>query len=327
MLSSCKKEGPPAIKDYYKTGIIEGEYLNENGDNPTIKRSSLFVSPAIKLLNADIIGTIENGRAYLKFRNVRFNDDLGTYAIGDLEKDIIVEEVIDGKWQSSDEAFVNSSKDQRLGVVLVIDNSTSLAEKISDVRNAALRFVDVLRASFPPGKVEVGLVVFSGVVDEYEPTDNLYQVQENISKIGQGQAATNLYTAVNTGLDMVHKLDESDFRPDGVALISFTDGVNDGGLISLDELLANLKQPTLNGGTVPSYVIAYEGGNGVDSKLPQIASNGGIFQKTTDSESLIGIFVNIANKVSALYAVTYDRSPLVVRNPKKFRIRFKLKLS
>lgn len=325
-LVSCKKEDLPNITDYYKIGIIEGEYLNVSGANPSINRNKLFVSPVVKLQNSDATGVITNKRAQLIFNNVRFNDELGTYAILDLKKDIVVEDYREGKWVNSVESFIFPNKNQKLGIVLVIDNSSSLDDKIADVKNAAVSFIETMQESFIPGNLEVGLVIFSRDIFQVPPTNNLDEVKSYILQLSRGEAATNLYTAIKTGLDMTQSIDQSSFDPDGVAIVSFTDGVNEGGIVTYDQLITNLKQTTQDGGTIPSYVVAYEGGNGVDPKLSGIATNGGVFQKTPDSKGLTKIFQNIANKVSAVYSLIYDRNDLQVAEPVKFRARFRLKL-
>jgi VWFA-related protein len=136
-------------------------------------------------------------------------DKKGNPALGLTKQDFTVFE--DGKPQ---EIAFFSAAEQPISMALVVDTSGSMVDKIEDVRDAVLHFIDALR----PGD-EVFLLRFSTDVEVLtEPGDNPDRVRRAVERL-RPSGGTALFDSVVESLDAIRR-----GRHQKKAVLLITDG-------------------------------------------------------------------------------------------------------
>jgi VWFA-related protein len=127
-------------------------------------------------------------------------------------------------------------------LVLLIDLSGSVRDKLRLIRRAALRFVEAIRP-----EDRVGIVVFSGASRVISPlTNDREALKERIETIDKPEGGTNFYDALDETLKMV----DSSISGERNAIVIMSDGVDnalpgvpgDGSDITFNELFDRVQE-------------------------------------------------------------------------------------
>lgn len=241
---------------------------------------------------------------------------IGTYVKDDfelLEDDAPV-------WASESNLTINKKTDvfDTLKVVLMLDNSTSLASNIEQIRQAATMLAYNLVTTTIDGKklnVQVAVYTFSEKVEKLtdfiSDKDRLYGVIWDNYKLGK--ASTDLYGAVITGASKWTDVLTTDKIRKGIMIV-FTDGTDTQGSRSYGEALTavyNKKVFTIGlGNDIDPYVLERLGSSGYFyiSDINQLSS------KFNDVQQEIVDYIN------SFYVLKYN-------SPKRGNFDHKLKLS
>jgi len=205
----------------------------------------------------------------------------------------------DGQIISSSESFVllqqYLSNKYVVKIVLMLDNSTSLRDKIPDIKNAALDFVNNIVDS----RHQVAVYEFSEntvLLQDFTSDKNLLSTA--INSIVVGLPSTDLYGATITGADHW----QQSFSPDEIrtgAMILFTDGTDTQGSHTLDNALN-----AVSGKRV--YTIGL--GDEINPNVLESIGNSGFFAITESSE-LVSTFTTISSEIEryskSFYWLTY----------------------
>jgi VWFA-related protein len=121
-------------------------------------------------------------------------------------------------------------------LVLLIDLSGSVRDKIRLIQRAALHFVQSIRP-----EDRVGIVIFSGITRVVSPlTNDREELRRRIETIDRPEGGTNFYDALKETLDLI----ENSVNGERNAIVIMSDGVDNalpnvpgtGSLITFDEL-------------------------------------------------------------------------------------------
>ncbi len=206
-----------------------------------------------------------------------------------------------------------------LDVILLLDTSSSMADKIEVVRQAARGFMKTLR----PG--DRGAVVsFASSVNILQPlTADVRAIESAINSV-QANGSTSLHNAIYVALKTFGRgaRDSSDVRRQAIAVLS--DGQDTASVVSFDDVLAlarctgvniytiSLKSPYTPTGSDPRYF------SDADHSMKTLARETGaqaFFPKST--HELNGVYGAIAGELSAQYSIAY--APTNSRNDGRFR--------
>ncbi len=205
----------------------------------------------------------------------------------------------DGQIISSSESFVllqqYLSNKYVVKIVMMLDNSTSLRDKIPDIKNAALNFVNNIADS----RHQIAVYEFSEntvLLQDFTSDKNLLSAA--INSIVVGQPSTDLYGATITGAEHW----QQSFTPDEIrtgAMILFTDGTDTQGSHTLNSALN-----AVSGKRV--YTIGL--GDEINPSILESIGNSGFFAITESSE-LVTTFTTISNEIEryskSFYWLTY----------------------
>jgi uncharacterized protein YegL len=90
------------------------------------------------------IGTIDDGKINIPLNNLKFTDSYGTeYYIGEIKVEVSFQEN-SGYYEDVEDSSASSNINKRIGVVLVLDCSTSLGNAFSSVQQSANTFINTL---------------------------------------------------------------------------------------------------------------------------------------------------------------------------------------
>jgi hypothetical protein len=312
---SCTKNGK--ISPYYKGVVITATY--KNIDSPSLKIDSITLS---KILDGIIPKAIDssNRSVYITLTNVRFKDDLGTYEV--IDPNIKVEEyTADQGYQVDVEDSLTVIKTQSLNYVLVLDFSASLGDHIAEVRADARNTVQFLKEA-TDNVAKVAVIAFGTNIVQFPLTDDYAKAMRFIDTCNVDRTYTSLFEAMDHGINL---LDST--VADGLAMIAFTDGINNNWsnpkYEKTDVITQRLGSMTYSRNLISCYTIGYTANGGVDKiALNKVALNGGFSAYADDYTKLNKIFSKVANSVSNVYTLTYKRNNSKIGSKK---IRFTIK--
>ena len=306
------------IDPYYKSIIIDATYNYLGSPSlPTLTINSISINMPIPIAT----GIDSNGYVYLKLKNIRFQDNSGTYHVLSTPDSITVEEKTTNLGYTVDvEDTLFAKTTQSLSCVLVLDNSGSLENNVDKIKTDAKSFIDII-AGASQDSASVGLVVFSTNIRQYPLTKSYTLAKNFIDTCVINNSQTALFEAVNTGLDIL-----STSTAQSQAIVTFTDGINNyWGTQTQFSTDAGIIQ-RLTGTTAPkisSYSIGFTDNGGVDPiAMNQLAMNGGFYEPSGSYDQIQNIFNKVANSVASTYTLTYKRNPSIITNK---QIRFIIK--
>lgn len=207
---------------------------------------------------------------------------------------------------SESDYVINQKADvfDTLRVVLMLDNSTSLAPNIEQVRATASKFVHDLVNTTVDGKklnVEVSIYTFSEQViklcDFLKDKDRLFGVVWD--NYALGKASTNLYGAVITGASKWTDVMTTDKIRQGI-LIVFTDGSDTQGSRTLADALTSVYN---------KKVFTVGLGNEIEPQILERLGTAGYFQMN-DINELESKFQNVQKEIldyiNSFYVMKYS---------------------
>ena len=298
---------PPVVMD--SVFILTGEYHNENG-NPVFKIDSTQTSEL--LLGTKILARVSVDSPLevdIVVTDLSLADSISNFEI----KSVIAEE---NRSDTADWIFDTEfvlcpfQRLETINVVLVLDVSESLGNDFDDVKRFAKTFVQLvfLRAKNP----KVGVVNFATEISPLSLISDSATANTFIDGATQGQF-TALYDAMLRGVEIL----QAD-TADGEAIVTFTDGTNNFGTTSFQEILTALT----NSG-VQSFTIGFTGrGNLNQNVLRELALEDRNFIRASTLQELEDIFELIALLVSDAITFTYRRNSQVILSTDPIGIRF-----
>lgn len=313
-INSCFKNGE--IDPYYSELYLYADYTYLPGDLPQIEINLQQSSSAIKIDTGGVSIAISASRVEMNFHGIRIFDELGVYEI----LDIVTEEYRDDKWEVDVENFLKAEKTAKLDFVLVLDVSSSLGADVYNVKQYAKSFIRLVFEENPESRI--GIIGFSESVYIFPLSNNISNAYSFIDNLEIDKDATKLFEAIDNGIDLLFNEDS-----EGKALVTFTDGRNnhwsdEAKYSSANYIVDRINQPTANNVMISSFTIGLEGKGGIDENaLRSLALNGGIYNSTSDIETLEKIFDKFANSVASIYTFSYDRNNSHIS---KLNIRFKI---
>lgn len=144
------------------------------------------------------------------------------------------------KWKEDVEACKGETKgysEKNVVIMLVLDYSGSMREKISQIRSSAIEFIRIIGEASNNGNIHVGIIAFSGMklakeqLFEIRPLtkDNKYQFENFINNASKGME-TALYFSMDEAINMmemyVNTQNFSEHNFGGASMITFTDGLD-----------------------------------------------------------------------------------------------------
>ncbi len=180
-------------------------------------------------------------------------------------------------------------------IVLMLDNSTSLRDKIADIKTAASNFVN----SVADAKHEIAIYEFSESTTLLQDfTSNVNLLTTAINSIAVGQPTTDLYGATIVGANHWDQAISPDSISTG-AMVLFTDGTDTQGSHTLDAALQ-----AVSGKRV--YTIGL--GSEINPQVLSAIGNSGFFSIAETSE-LVTTFNQISSEIEqyskSFYWLTY----------------------
>ena len=298
------------------------EYENKINGQPTLTIDNSKIPEIVILNNVPTLSSnCQNSRVCLTLSNVRFLQNGSAYEVL-TEKSQTFEEN-SGSYIKDIENELITSKSRSLDFVLVLDISNSLGLDEPKVKQYAKEFIDKINLDLPNSKV--GIVVFSDKIESL-PLGNDYNAAKNFIDNKSGANETKLFEAINIGLDLLNNS-----TADGIALLTFTDGINNSWSDPLkfqtnNFILNRLKQP-INGIKVSSFCIGLAGATptgALTSQLNELSLNGGFTEVAENSSVLQTTFTKFASSVSSVYNLTYNRNNSFTSTP--INLKFNLVL-
>ena len=298
---SCKEDpvsNPDTTADFYAT------YSNPKGI-PSLNITTGSIPDIIKITTSPIQSTsCSPSRLCIDMRNVRFIENNQAYKLKKLD----TYELNSGEYIIDVENYLRTSNSRTLDFVLVLDISSSLGADKSKVIQSATDLITKISTS--SSTTRVGVVIFSGSIEVF-PLSSDFAAAKSFTNGKNGTDATKLFEAIDSGINML-----SASKADGMAMIIFTDGINnswtDAQKFQTNNYVINkIKQP-INGTFISSFTIGLSGSTpsgALTTQLQQLALNGGISEVAENSDALQNTFTKFANSVSEVYTLTYDRNP------------------
>ncbi|MCF7919439.1 MAG: VWA domain-containing protein [Candidatus Cloacimonetes bacterium] len=298
-LGSCSESGANDLEFY-----LYGNYTNIDGSNPDFEI-------ATNLTDGEIFfdGIVEYGgtppTVELIMNNLSIFSQQENYYIDDIE----VEEQVNGEWVWYPEFEVEFGNLTQLGVILVLDVSSSLGNDFDDVLEYAVEFVEIVIENAPEARI--GVVSFATNIDVLTPTNNIYEVESYIYGLVM-EDYTRMYDAMAIGIDNLTALEV-----DGRALVTFTDGWDNLSVTTPVELVSDLTEFGIR-----SYTMGLKGEGGVNEAVLEELSVNGNYRLTSSKNDLRKIFQFFAESVSNVYQVIYRRNSQIITNPRQIRYKF-----
>ena len=283
---------------------LYGNYSNVDGNSPLFE-----IAPSMTDSEIFYDGIVEYGgiapKVELIMNNLSVFSQQENYYIDAL----VVEEQVNGEWIWYPEFEVEFGNLTQLGVMLVLDVSSSLGDDFEDVLAYAVEFVEIVIENTP--EAQIGVVSFSTNVDIFPPTTNISDVESYIYGLDM-EEYTRMYDAVEAGIEQLNQLDV-----DGRALVTFTDGRDNLSNAIPADLVSDMNEYGIR-----SYTMGLEGKGGVnETVLQQLAVNGD-YRLTSSKNDLRSIFQFFAESVSNVYQVIYRRNNQPITTPRLIRYQF-----
>ena len=238
--------------------------------------------------------------------------DLNGFGITDLDSSKF-QVFEDGQPVSASESQVQIKKRSEipniLQTVLMLDNSTSLSNKLDTIKTEASKLIDNLAAN-----QEVAIYTFSDhatLIQDF--SSNVVQLKSAINSIRLGFPTTNLYGAVITGASKVVETVSFNSITQGV-LIIFTDGHDTQGSYSFGEAITAIQGKTV-------YTVGL--GDEIDPDVLNKLGTSGFFsisQASQLSAKLLEIQKEIVDFANSFYILDYQ-------SPKRGDFNHTLKIS
>lgn len=232
-----------------------------------------------------------------------------------------------GVWMSDAESG-NATSDKKLDkdacILLVLDQSSSLGDDFSSVKQGANVFIDEMYKASSEGNIRIGIIYFSTMDDtrffDITPLtpSSKSRMQNFINNQSNTNKATSMYYSINKGVDMldeyVNKMNSSN-EYENAHIITFTDGLDNTSQIEEANLYSSkevynhveekLKSKKINDKLIDSWVIGVQG---VDvqkvqldimkNQLESLASEESQFKFLNNMSELIETFSDIARKLT-----------------------------
>lgn len=177
-------------------------------------------------------------------------------------------------------------EDQNVGMVVAIDNSTSMGQAFSGTYSSrfilAKELANNLAAELNTTKDKIGVVSFNEVAHpELALSDDISAIQTAIGAISLTTLTTNLFDAIETAIEVA----DADTTLERKVIVLFSDGENKTGA---DPLV--LAESFKSGGGIIIVVGLRASGAGF-TLLNQIASGGFFINATTDNEEDVNTYL------------------------------------
>jgi len=293
-----------------KTGTynISFKYRNVDGNTPEILTLDDKTSTNISITSSDV--RLEQGVAIIKFNNFSIVDENNYYVVEE-NRDIKTEYFEDDTWITDVEFNTSVTAKNNVAIILVLDKSRSISDSdFSKIKDFARSFIDIINANNPTAKV--GLVSFSNYsqidtigVNQLDAntgyrTTQIGDLKKHITDMTKGE-----FTALYSAIDKAYGLIPNYSVYDGCAIVSFTDGIDNNSMITLDNLVDKLETPA----NLKSFSIGF--GDVKDSELTALAVNGA-YRKATNINDLQTLFDSFSKAVSTFHDLTLRRPSGIV---------------
>lgn len=235
---------------------------------------------------------------------------------------------LDGDVWMSDAESGNATSDKKLDkdacILLVLDQSSSLGDDFSSVKQGANVFIDEMYKASSEGNIRIGIIYFSTMDDtrffDITPLtpSSKSRMQNFINNQSNTNKATSMYYSINKGVDMLDeyvKNMKSINKYENAHIITFTDGLDNTSQIEEANLYSSkevynhvekkLKSKKINDKLIDSWVIGVQG---VDvqkvqldimkKQLESLASEESQFKFLNNMSELIETFSDIARKLT-----------------------------
>lgn len=153
--------------------------------------------------------------------------------------------------------LITSSPIEQITLIL-LDISTSMFQKRSDKNKSSKRFIDISinmlmmiskNLQRQSRSHAIGIILFGKDVITHCPiTTNADEFEKAVYRIPKyGQPWTSMYDAINTGLDNIHQyeLKHSVISDCEKLIICITDGINNRGTLTIDNLKQNIRRSSV----------------------------------------------------------------------------------
>lgn len=235
-----------------------------------------------------------------------FDKKLKGYLSGLEQKDFQIFE----NGQQMEVGFFGSTK-VPFDMVLLLDLSGSTSTKRDLIKKGARRFVEAAR----PGD-RIGIFTFStGITRVSGLTDNRAELVEKINAI-EGVGASNIWDAVNYGLDYLGENTDKNRRRAIVLLSDGIDGSDNptgGSMVSFADLLENARRSDVIMNTI--YIDNFGSNDGswlgriyekASKSMSLLASEtGGLFYKADSLKDLEGVYQKVIDDLGQVYSLGY----------------------
>lgn len=198
-----------------------------------------------------------------------------------------------------------------LDLIVLIDTSSSMRDKMSVVHDAAVGFLKTLRPN------DRGAVVaFNDGVDVLQPLTSELPALEQAVRSTQAKGSTSLHNAIYIALKQFGRAArlDGDLRRQAIAVLS--DGEDTSSLISFDDVLALARKSGVGVYTIGLHSKYSGGRNGTGSQRYYSTADfsmRSLAQETgaqsffpTDVSELKGIYAGIAEELASQYSIAYS---------------------
>jgi len=310
--ASDNLSGPGKLQEKTRDFVVWGDYTNVNRISPQfiVKADS---SDLDNVSIGAIKTTVSNGEVTIVLKNVSLFDTTGSYVI-DSTSSVFVEEKREGRIWVNDSEFSHELQAlTSIGVVLVLDESSSIGADFSDLKLFTKEFVQIINNNIP--NTQIGVVAFSRQISSFPLTSNTEAVLQFIEGRALGENGTKLYDAMVTGIGFL-----KDLNLDGTALVTFTDGTDNLSSSSSAEV-ARL----LTNSDIKSYTIGLQGN--LDEQLLADLAVRGESQSAPTVTGLQRIFQKFSREITNIYNLNYIRNDQQIVDAMPIRFTFTGKIN
>jgi Ca-activated chloride channel family protein len=248
-------------------------------------------------------GNVFRSNAALVALNVTVQDDGQKYVGGLQPQDFAVFE--DGVKQNVQ--FFESTA-VPIDLIVLIDQSSSMNDKLDVVHEAAAGFLRTLR-----GGDRGAVVGFADRVTVLQPLTSDRALLEQAVRGTTAKGSTSLYNAVYIALKQFGQSAHSDAGVRRQAVVVLSDGQDTSSLVTFDDVLALARKTGVNIYTVglkSKYVAAHEQGgpryfSDADLSMKQLARETGAVSFFPDPADLRGVYGSIASELASQYSIGY----------------------
>ena len=261
--------------------------------------------------------TVFRSNSALVALNVTVQDPSAKYIAGLQPADFAVYE--DGVKQ---EVRFFESSSVPVDLIVLIDTSSSMSDKIDIVHDAASGFLKTLR----PGD-RGAVVAFADSVDVVQPLTADHALLEKAVRATAARGSTALNNAVYVSLKQFGRFARQDGDPRRQAIVVLSDGADTSSLVSFDEVLALARRMGVNVYTVAlqsrftARTIAEQGGRRYfsesDYSMKTLARETGAQSFFPGPAELKDVYGSIATELANQYSIGY--TPANLRADGRFR--------